>query len=479
VNAKIASALSLLVVAAIPLYAQQPVMNDRVPKALPTKYVPPSCQLKSNHFKVSSGAAYLKTGIETEVPENRTRVLSDGEKVLLEAMTKNGQDKNPAAWYYLGRIYLQQGNLTGADTSLARAEQLAPECKKDIQLFRRSAWIPLVTAGGKFYDEKNPDSAQVLLREAAMIYPASPITWNYLGSLANDRGQPDSAAIFFGRAVQAAEGSTDTTDIKIRNRSAFNQGALLLNAKQYAPAVTAFERYVSFVPNDVEGKRGLAAAYRGAGQPEKAQALEKELVASGGPGAAGAGAPASGDLMNVGVNLYNDKKYAEAAAAFEKVVAAEPYNRDALSNLANTYLALKNGPKLLAAGQRLAAIEPLNENALKLVGVGYKQSGKIDDAVKAAEKVLALPADVKVNDFSVSGTSATLSATATGRQAQTPSGKAIPPAPVAIVVEFLDAGGKPVSTAEAQVPALTPGASQQIKVTGQGAGIVAWWYRTK
>jgi tetratricopeptide (TPR) repeat protein len=481
VNAKIASALSLLTVAAIPLGAQQqPVISDRVPNALPTTYVPPACELKANHFKVGSAAGYLKAAIETDVPESKARILGQGEKVDLEAIQQNGQAKNPAAWYYLGRIYLQQGNLTGADTTLARAEQLAPDCKKDIQLFRRSAWIPLLTAGSKFYDEKNLDSAQVLLRQAALIYPASPITWNYLGSLANDRAHPDSAAIFFGRSVQAAEGSTDTTEIKIRNRSAFNQGALLLNTKQYGPAVTAFERYLTFVPNDVEGKRGLAAAYRGAGQPEKAQALEKDVVASGGgAGPAAPGGPASGDLMNAGVNLYNDKKYAEAATAFEKVVAAEPYNRDGLSNLSNTYLALKNGPKLLTTAQRLAAIEPLNETALKLVGEGYKQSGKIDDAVKAAERVLALPVDVKVNDFSVSGGSATLSATATGRQAQTPGGKPIAPTPTGIVVEFLDAGGKPVGTTEAQVPALAPGASQPIKATAQGAGIVAWRYKTK
>jgi tetratricopeptide (TPR) repeat protein len=93
--------------------------------------------------------------------------------------------------------------------------------------------------------------------------------------------------------------------------------------------------------------------------------------------------------MNVGVNLYNDKKYAEAAEAFAKVAEAEPNNRDALFNLANTYLALKDGPKLLAAAQKLSALEPLSENSLKLVGEGYKQTSKVDDAVKVAEQVLA------------------------------------------------------------------------------------------
>ncbi len=57
--------------------------------------------------------------------------------------------------------------------------------------------------------------------------------------------------------------------------------------------------------------------------------------------------------MTAGVNLYNDKKYAEAAKAFEQVVAQRPYDRDALYNLANTYLALKDGAKLLPTAENL------------------------------------------------------------------------------------------------------------------------------
>ncbi len=183
--------------------------------------------------------------------------------------------------------------------------------------------------------------------------------------------------------------------------------------------------------------------------------------------------------MNVGVNLYNDKKYAEAAEAFAKVAEAEPYNRDALFNLSNTYLALKDGPKLLAAAQRLSAIEPLSENTLKLMGEGYKQAKQVDEAVKTAEKVLALPVDVRVTDFNAGAANATLTATVTGRDAQTPSGKPIPPAPVALAVEFLDSKGAVVGTQDVQVPVLEAGKSQEVKATAQGGGIAAWRYKQK
>jgi tetratricopeptide (TPR) repeat protein len=281
--------------------------------------------------------------------------------------------------------------------------------------------------------------------------------------------------------VAAGANATDTTEKKIRDRSAFNQGALLLNAQKHAEAAKVFEEYLQRMPNDIEAKRGLAAAYRGLGQADKAQALEQQIVAAGGSaaGAAGGGGAGSADLMNVGVNLYNDKKYAEAAEAFAKVSAAEPHNRDALFNLANTYLALKDGAKLLATAQRLSAIEPLSENSLKLVGEGYKQAGNVDEAVKTAEQVLALPVDVRVTDFTSAAGGASLSATATGREAQTAAGKPIPPAPAAITVEFLDAKGTPVGSQDVQIPALKAGQTHEIKAAAQGAGIAAWRYKRK
>jgi tetratricopeptide (TPR) repeat protein len=480
VRTMIASALLLLPLAAPAAEAQQQVISQRVAKSMPTAYQAPECGLKSGHFKVSSGASYLKTGIETDVVENQQRALDNGEKVLLEAMKQNNQTSNPAAWYYLGRIYLQRGDIYGADSALTRSEKMAPDCAKEIDGYRRNAWVALIKGGNGFEEQKNLDSALTLYRQAAVMYRKSPIAFYQAASVFNEQGKTDSAAAYYGHAVAASATVTDTTEQKIRNRSAFNSGALLLNAKKFPEAASAFEQYLKWVPKDVEAKRGLAAAYRGQGQADKAQALEQEIVAAGGSAAGGAGAGAgSADLMNVGVNLYNDKKFAEAAEAFAKVAEAEPYNRDALFNLANTYLALKDGAKLLAAAQRLVAIEPMNENSLKLVGEGHKQAAQVDDAVKVAEQVLALPVDIRVTDFATAAGGANLSATATGRAAQTPAGKPIPAAPVNLTVEFVDAKGAAVASQDVAVPALEAGKTHEIKAAGKGAGIVGWRYQRK
>jgi len=482
VNAKIASAFLLLSVSTSVATAQQATVNDRVAKAMPTKYQPAQCNIKPNHFKVGSAAGYLKSAIETDVPESKARILGQGEQVLLEAIQQNGQDKNPAAWYYLGRIYLTQGRLLPGDTALTKAVQMAPDCAKDVDIYRRNAWVALVNGGSKFEEDKNTDSAFALYQQANSIYRGSPIAYYRVASIMNDKGQPDSAEYYFGLAVGASATTTDTTEQKYRNNSAFSQGVLLLNAKKYDKAASVFEQYLKWVPNDAQAKRGLAASYRGLGRNEEAQAIEKELVASGGAapgGADGGGGAGTADVMSAGIGLFKDKKYAEAATAFEKVVAAEPYNRDALSSLANTYLALQNGPKLLATSQRLVEIEPLSESALKLLGEGYKQSSKVDDAVKTAEQVLALPANVRASNFATTGNGASLTLTATGRAAQTAGGKPIPASAMPITVEFLDATGKPVASKDAEIPAVANGATQDVKVDGQGAAIAAWRYKRK
>jgi tetratricopeptide (TPR) repeat protein len=476
---RIVLAGALLGMSAVPGWTQQPTVNDRVAQAMSSKYTAPACGIKAGHFKVSSGATYLKTGIEADVPGNRTRALASGQKVLLEAIQKNGQEKNPAAWYYLGRVYLQGGDIIGADTALSKAETLAPACKGEISNLRYQGWIPLVNAGITFAKKQQDDSALVLFRQANTLYRDKPQSYAGAAVILVNNKMDDSAIVYLQRAAEIA---TKANLVEERNQATYNLAAVLQRAKRNEEAVAALEQYLGWVPNDIEAKKALAALYRSTGKPDKAKALEQELLASpgAGQGGAGAGAVRTEDVNNIGVNLYNEKKYAEAAAAFEQAIAAEPYNRDALSNLSNTYLALKNGPKLLATADRLVAIEPMNENSLKLQAEGNKQSKKINAAVKIAEKVLALPVSVEVTNFTISGNGARLAATATGRQdPQTPAGKAIPPAPVTLVFEFLDKQGTPVATQEAQVPALKGGATHQIQLEAQGTGIDAWRYKRK
>jgi tetratricopeptide (TPR) repeat protein len=238
------------------------------------------------------------------------------------------------------------------------------------------------------------------------------------------------------------------------------------------------EKYLAWVPKDVDVKRALATSYRATGQNSKADAIEKEVGAA--PAGAGAvPASASASAMNSAIALYNEKKYDQAAAAFEKVVATEPFNRDALFGLANSYIGLKNGPKLAATAARLVEIEPLNAEIVRMLANGQRMAGKEAQANKSAIKVLSMPISVSVTQFAPTAAGASITGTATGREAQTLQGKPVAAAPMTLVFEFLDTKGTVIANQEVQIPALKPEESQPITAQAQGAGIAAWRYKRK
>ena len=449
--------------------------NARVVSGLPSRYVAPTCPLKAGHFKVQSGATYLKTGIETPVAENRARALTSGKKVILEALQQNQQEKNPAAWYYLGRISLQQGDIVGADTALTKAEELSPACKEDISKVRYTGWVPLVNAGIEFSKTEKNDSALALYREANTIYRDKPVAFLNAGVIFANANDADSAMVYFQKASEIAE---RTNSVEDRNAATRNWGALLQRAGRHKDAVPVLEKYVGWVPNDKEVKRALASSYRATGQNDKAEVIEKEVgVAPAAAGQPGAGTGAASQ-MNAAIELYNQKKYAEAAAAFEQVLAVEPNNRDALYGLSNAYVGLKS-PKLADAAGRLVGIEPLNDDAVRMLANGQRLAKKETLANKTATRLLAMPTTVKVTQFAPTAAGATITGTATGREGETAQGKPLVPTAMTVIVEFLDAKGAVVANQEVAIPAVKAGESQPLEAKAQGAGIVAWRYKQK
>lgn len=468
----VSTAVLFLSLSGVPLVAQT-VVNDRVVKGMPAKYTPPTCGLKAGHFKVQSGATYLRTGIETGVAENRVRALANGQKVLLEAVEQNKQEKNPALWFYLGRIYLQQGDIVGADTALARAEALSPGCKKDISDVRYLGWVPLVNAGITFTKEEKNDSALALYRLANSIYRDKPLAFLNAGVIFANANKADSAIFYFQKASEVAE---QTNAVEDRNLATRNWGALLQRAGRHQDAVPVLEKYVAWVPGDVDVKRALASSYRSTGQTDKALAIEKEV--GPGPQAASPSGSAAGAEMTTAIALYNEKKYAEAAAAFEKVLTTEPNNRDALYGLSNAYIGLKS-PKLADAAARLTAIEPMNDDAVRMLANGQRLAKKETLANKTAVRLIGMPSTVKVSQFAPTPAGATVTGTATGREAESAQGKPVAPKPYTLIFEFLDAKGAVVANQEVQVPALKPGESQPVEAKAEGSGIAAWRYKQK
>src|SRR2546425_12193814 len=95
-------------------------------------WVPPQppCDIAPGFCRLNSVPVNFR--IAATQPNQRDHLLAQTLDVLTRSIRDDHQDKNPAAWYYLGRYYVETGNAAGADTAFAKAQVLAPQCKQDI-----------------------------------------------------------------------------------------------------------------------------------------------------------------------------------------------------------------------------------------------------------------------------------------------------------------------------------------------------------
>ena len=473
----------LALAAALPLTAQSDVdagIRARVANAMVPhgRYESPICHLTGSDFRTNSAGLSLKTSAEgiTDIITGQQSVI-DSKKYhdivakavsqATDAVTSN--PKSAAGWYFLGRAYLQLGDIRGADSAFTTVETLDPDCAEETKSFRQKAWLVLVQPSADYMQKGQTDSALAVLRASLIISRVYPQAYYNLGGTFVDKKMYDSAVYYFKAAQQKA--ATDPQFASTLKNSTYNLAYLYQQMGDTQNAITEYKQYLTYDPTNTDVKRALAAALRLTGKTDEAAALEQDLMASG--------AMSTGDLMSVGVRQFNAKDYAGAADAFQKILATDPYNRDAMFNLANSYFAMDSGQKLVEASTSLLAIEPLSEANIKLLANGYRLIKNQDKQIEVTTTLLGMTTKITVDSFRPNKTGAKLWGGATGNDAVNASGKTIPPAPVTLVFEFLDSKGTVVTTQEVAIPALQPNAKQGIAVEATGAGITAWRYHPK
>ena len=478
--------------------AQEPVYNDRVAKALPSGWADPQCSIKEGHFLVGSGSTYLNSATRTSVPDSKNRMYRDAVDVLNRAILEKGQADNGAAWYWLGRAYTRQGDLAGLDSAFTRAAELAPECTEEINEYRRSVWVALIRPGAEFLQAGNNDSAVVLLRIANEVYQNEPNASYYLGILFANEGQTDSAAFYFRNSAEVA--SRHEALAEDRDKATFNLAIVLGNMGEWAAAATTWERYLEWSPDDMEAKKALAMSYRRSGQDDKARAMEAVLLAAATSPSGDLEGMSSGDIYNFGVNAFNDGNYTAAAEAFGAVLLEEPHNRDAMLNRTNALYALVtglqqqaealSGEEAVVAQERLQAEaqllvetsehllqhDPLNGDAQKLQGEGYRVLQNQEMLLEVFTAITAAPLTVDVDAFQAGDDGAALTFNATGRQPQSVDGSNLEATTVTITVDFMNEADEVVASEDVTFPVLAPDATEQVVVEGQGSGIMWWRY---
>src|SRR3989440_4070353 len=509
----------------------------------------PPCDLKAGHFRVTSAIIDLRSAAEQA--RTRDRMLQQAQDVLTRALTADGQDKNPAAWYYFGRYYVEMGDAAGADSAFKKAEALAPQCKQDIDTYRQKLWADVVQSGLRTWQENKPDSAKLLLRQAASLRPDQPKASLSLGQLYASQNQLDSAAYWLAQGAAAA--GTDTayaeskkealagvariyarrvqsdTSAQRWQRTRFSRDSIqrllaidsIVLARIEASSASRRTRGARLAPADQQGfARDSSGRARAIADRRAALGTRAQTVAADSAAAQPAFTPAihafrsyleaypeATDAVPALASLYYQSgRLSEADSAFDAIYPASrriapavtieagrgavranvfrvgtkllsrgleqwAYDRDALEDLANAYLALRDSAHMLPVAQRLAAIDPLNRTTLRLLSAAWDLRGRRDSAQKYRDLAeTGLPVEIVISSFQADSSGYTLTGVATNSGPNTASVQRV-------TFEFLDAMGNVQVSQSIEIPPLAPQRSQPIELHVPGTALAAWRYR--
>ncbi len=436
------------------------------------RYRGPDCELKTGHFLVNSGVVYLKGATEEADPVKRERMLADAERNLLNAIER-GQADNPAVWYFLGRYYVLENDPFGVDSAFSRAESLAPECAADIAFYRQTMWVPFVNAGIDSMRGGEYEGAKDEFRRANAVYQDDNIAFFYLASIFGNEGASDSALKYFKQVVEI--GDADTARVDNFRTSLANVAILYHMAENWDSAATWYRKVREYDPSDTDALLGLAEASQAQGDTMMTMMLYDSVLAH----ATDMGAV---DLFDTGVKLFGVSQFERAARAFALGLEKNPYHRDALYNLANTYLALaqteelseearsKAAVDLEAVSRRLVQVDPYNGASLRLLAAAHQMQRHDDSTLAALELAEGLEFEVQVDVAQETEGGYSIQGKVTNRlekETRYPT----------ISFEFLDAEGNVVVVEELAGGAIPMHGRTPFEVLASGDGIVAWRYR--
>ena len=124
---------------------------------------------------------------------------------LLEIeVQKNPQ--NDEAWFFLGGLKADQGDLDGMNKSFDAALKISPKHAAEIRAMRYNQWGQNLNAGVNFLEKATSDSAQYFeksinaFQKAIAAWPDTSLTYRYLGYVYNNKGDFDNAVKAFQKA---------------------------------------------------------------------------------------------------------------------------------------------------------------------------------------------------------------------------------------------------------------------------------------
>ena len=486
----IAAAVSIGVVAASPLAAQNA----------------PTCDPTANTKGDIAKAQFSMTrAISASDKGNPTRDLQE---VL--RLADNGNDNPTARAYLRGEayiIYLMQPNAqavvprsalglttnptatidlyTAADSAFSIVEKASPECATVITQWRQQKpWLNALNGAINALNAGQLDSAEMLAKRSLVLDRKAPYAYSVLGSVAKSRKNYAAATDYWKQTLAAA--GTDTTYADVRSKTIYEIASAASDKAEAASgaakraaakdAIKPWQDYLAVANNDLllaDAIDNTARMYVAAGDSANVPTIYAPMLTN--PTKYG-----ELSLVHAGVVATRNGRQQDAEKLFDAALAQNPYSRDAINNLAATYIQNNQFPKAFPLIDKLVAMDPSNPDNPLLYAFAYqglykgtkdKKLQKIytDSLVYFNNKSENAPVKLTVNEFTRRADGTTVAGSIENRSTSSKT--------YTLSVDLLDKSGTVVDTQTATVGPVAAKSTASFRITSTKGGVYGYRYK--
>lgn len=474
----------------ISLFAPLAALAVSVAPAMAQKSSLPSCEhlnYRSN-FRLNGAEQHLSLA---EGGKNDPKGELEHAVQLLDQARRAGGVDQATLWYLYARAYVLQHDLKGADSAWTKAEAATDaDCRAEIGRLRFNQWVgPYNDALGQA-NGGNLDSALALFRVANMVYRGRPDGYFQMANVFAQKSPPqqDSAIRYFQLAAASTtdpkydderetalfnvarllqRGAADSAGIHAEAQRAGKSDSAVRDARLEATRA-AYEDVLKLRPRDMAAQASLATILMALHETDQAKMVYDSMLAH-------SDSVEPADLFDAAVPMIRAGQYALAAQFLERGLSRDQCDRNALFNLANTYMGAKDTAHLMDAARRLYAADPMHRSSLELLARAYQDMGLRDSTLRVLMLADSLPWEISTITFDTGDTTATLHAMVTNLRSQPMKG-------FTLTVQFEGAACQPIVSQTVDIPDLNPngnpGQAYDFTLSPMGRGIVAWKYGT-
>ena len=429
-------------------------------------------------------AALNAPGYKNDNPVGRAYLLGQAYIVLLEqpditpVVTRSaiGLTTNPTATIDL---------FAAADSMWSIVEASSRACTVVGQQWRQQKpWLNVTNAAINALNAGSLDSAEMLARRALILDRNAPYAYSVLATVAKNKKDYATASQYWKKTLETA--GTDSTFNDVRERTLLDLASTTTQridvaspAEKKTLARDAINAWNAVLANSLDDLQRMAAVQ----QLAKLYVIAGDSISIGKIYAPMIAEPArygESTLMQAGVVASQFKRPDDAALLFSAVLARNPYQRDALNNLAASYIFLAEYDKVFPIVARLTDVDPSNPENWMLNAYSYggllkaNKTGKLakqytDSLVYYSGKADKMPLKVTFTEFSRNTEGTTLAGGIENRGTTSRT--------YSLVVDFLDRAGQVLFTESVSVGPVAPKTTKQFRIRSEKGGVAGFRYK--